>query len=169
VAAAPEAEAVSTPSTNGGDTGQSTETGGPADTKGNANDPMGNLKIQSSNVLGDLKDNGSWRFLYGTGVSKTEPLVIQAGRSYAENFNPSKGGVLDLTQVLAGAPLAHDLTNIDQFIKVAGYSENASGSGGTTTLEVTGPNGSAVINVEGSGKVDVKDLLDNHSLLLPPH
>ena len=34
---------------------------------------------------------------------------------------------------------------------------------------VTGPHGVAVVNLQGSGKLELQDLLKHHSLLLPPH
>ena len=37
------------------------------------------------------------------------------------------------------------------------------------TLEVTGPHGSALVKLEGAGKLDLQDLLKHHSLILPPH
>ena len=95
--------------------------------------------------------------------------MVQAGGSYAQQFSLAGGDKLDLTHVLAGAPLAHDLTNIGQFVKVLGHGTNDPGRGIGTTLEVTGPSGSARIDLQGSGKVDLKDLLHHDSLLLPPH
>jgi hypothetical protein len=97
--------------------------------------------------------------------------VVQAGGSYAKQFNIAGGDKLDLTPVLAGAPIAHDLTNISQFIKVVGHGANDPGYGhGTKTmLEIAGPSGSARIDLQGSGKLDLKDLLHHDSLLLPPY
>src|SRR5262249_49770200 len=88
-----------------------------------------------------------------------------------QNFDFKHGGQLDLTQVLAGAPLAADLTNIGDFVKVLGHGKNDPGFGhGTkTTLEISGPNGGAVVNLEGTGKLELRDLLKHTSLILPPH
>ena len=36
-------------------------------------------------------------------------------------------------------------------------------------VEITGPGGSAVVNLESSGKLGLKDLLSHDSLILPPH
>jgi hypothetical protein len=87
-----------------------------------------------------------------------------------ERFNIARGDKLDLTHVLAGAPIAAgDLTNLTQFVKVVGHGPNDPGFGlGTkTTLEITGPSGSARIDLQGSGRLDLKDLLHHDSLLLP--
>lgn len=133
-------------------------------------------------MLGQLDQASSWKFLQSTGSAGTGPgatgafgssantLVVQAGRSHAQQFSLG-GDKLDLTQVLAGAPLAHDLTNISQFVKIVGHGANDPGYGiGTkTTLEVTGPSGSARIDLQSSGKLELKDLLHHDSLLLPPH
>jgi hypothetical protein len=56
-------------------------------------------------------------------------------------------------------------------VKVIGYGRNDPGFGpGTkTTLEVTGLHGTAVVNLEGAGKLDLQDLLKHNALMLPPH
>jgi hypothetical protein len=121
-------------------------------------------------------------FLHGDGendnnhatssIAGSQDPVVQTGIDTAQNFDFKHGGTLDLTQVLAGAPLSHDLTNIGNFIKVLSHSKNDPGFGGgtKTTLEITGVGGnSAVVNLESSGKLDLKDLLKNNSLILPPH
>jgi hypothetical protein len=119
--------------------------------------------------------NNSLTFQQGSGSStagsQDQVLQVQAGHTYSESFNLAGGAQLDLTQILAGAPLANDLTNIGQYVKVLGYGTDDAGfaSGTKTVLEVTGPNGSAIVNLEGSGKLQVKDLLSHNSLLLPPH
>jgi hypothetical protein len=98
-------------------------------------------------------------------------VLIRAGTDFVGNFSLVQGDRLDLTHILAGAPLAHDLTNIANFVKVTGYGHNDPGFGpGTkTSLEVSGPRGSAIVNLEGSGKLELSDLLKHHSLILPPH
>ena len=120
------------------------------------------------------------RFLYVAGPATGQPghtpgaqgtdLLIRAGTDFVQNFSLSQGDKLDLTQILAGAPLAHDLAK-SRFVKVLGYGKNDPGFGpGTkTSLEISGPHGSAMVNLEGAGKLDLKDLLKHHSLLLPPH
>ena len=96
--------------------------------------------------------------------------AVQPG-TVSENFSVLQGDKLDLTKILAGAHLAHDLSNLSQFVKVLGYSSNDPGFGpGTkTTLEIVGPNGTGIVNLENSGKLNLKDLLSHNSLILPPH
>ena len=165
-----------------GTTGTAGSTGAVGPTGSAGNDPLGQ-GIRQSNLLGQLDQASSWKFLYSTGATGTGPgatgalgssantLVVQAGSSHAKQFSLGGGDKLDLTHVLAGAPLAHDLTNISQFVKIVGHGANDPGYGiGTkTTLEVTGPGGSARIDLQSSGKLDLKDLLHHDSLLLPPH
>ena len=136
-------------------------------------------EINPGNLFGP-QEQGS-RFLYVAGPATGQPghtpgaqgtdLLIRAGTDFVQNFSLSQGDKLDLTQILAGAPLAHDLANLSSFVKVLGYGQNDPGFGpGTkTSLEVTGPHDSAVVNLEGVGKLDLADLLKHHSLLLPPH
>jgi hypothetical protein len=119
------------------------------------------------------------RFLYSipggvTGSGSRDPeydVRVRAGTDYVRNFDLARGDKLDLRHILAGAPLAHDLANLGHFVKVLGHGSNDPGFGpGTkTALEVTGPHGTAVVNLEGVGKLDLADLLKHHSLLLPPH
>jgi hypothetical protein len=108
----------------------------------------------------------------GTGAGgQGTNVLIQAGTDFVRNFNLTHGDRLDLTKILAGAPLAHDLANLGNFVKVLGYGRNdpGFGSGTKTTLEVTGPHGTAIVNLEGVGKLDLSDLLKHQSLMLPPH
>ena len=106
-------------------------------------------------------DNGS------SGVTS----VVQPGDTLQQAFDMGQGDQLDLTQVLAGAALQADLTNIADFVKVIGYGPNDAGFGaGTKTmLEIVGPNGNASVTLEGAGNLTVNDLLRNNSLVLPPH
>ena len=69
------------------------------------------------------------------------------------------------------APLADDLTNIAGLVKALGSGPNdpGFGAGAKTALEVTGLHGSAIVNLEGSGKLDLKDLLTHQTLILPTH
>jgi hypothetical protein len=145
-------------------------------------DPL-TTAISPSSVLGS-QDQASPRFLHGAGTTAAgsgeagtgasghgRDLLIRAGTGFVPNFSVAHGDTLDLTKLLAGAPLAHDLTNIDRFVQVLGSGPNDPGFGhGTKTmLEVTGPGGTAIVNLEGAGKLDLKDLLKHNSLLLPPH
>jgi hypothetical protein len=121
------------------------------------------------------------RFRYIAGPAAGQPgdvagedgtdLLIRAGTHFVRNFSLTQGDKLDLTSILAGAPMAHDLANLGQFVKVLGYGQNdpGFGAGTKTTLEVTGPQGSAVVNFEGVGKTDLQHLLKHQSLMLPPH
>jgi hypothetical protein len=137
--------------------------------------------INQGNLLGGFDEGSTWKFLHAAGTMTSlgatkalgasgNTIVLQAGGSYAEQFNIAAGDKLDLTHVLAGAPIAHDLTNISQFVKIVGHGANDPGYGhGTkTTLEIAGPGGSARIDLQGSGKLDLKDLVHHDSLLLPP-
>jgi hypothetical protein len=147
-----------------------------------AHDPLA-PQIHQASVLGELARGSSWKFLQGAGGTEAtagasgpgavsaHTLVVQGGNSYSQQFNVAAGDKLDLTQVLAGAPLAHDLTNLNQFIKVVSHGtvDQATGGGTKTALEVTGPAGKATVNLVGSGQLDLKDLLQHSSLILPPH
>jgi hypothetical protein len=139
-------------------------------------------QIDLGNLLGSFDQGSIWKFLQSEGTATGESasgalggsgttIVVQTGGPFTERFNLASGDKLDLTQVLAGAPISQDLTNLGQFVKVVGYGVNDPGYGqGTKTmLEITGPGGSARIDLQGSGRLDLKDLLHHDSLLLPPN
>ena len=143
-----------------------------------ATDPL-TASINPSNVLGQGQ-NSAPIFLYGSGSTASgsaasgsigKDLLIRAGVDYVSQFNLAGGDKLDLTQILAGASLAHDLANLGNFVQVLGSAANdlGFGAGTKTSLEITGPHGTAVVNLEGSGKLALTDLLSHHSLVLPPH
>jgi hypothetical protein len=94
---------------------------------------------------------------------------VQPGNSTTEHFNIGLGDKIDLTQVLAGAPISSDLTNLEQIAKVvgSGSTEPSNNHVSNTTLDIAGPGGSARIELQGSGRVDLKDLLHHDSSILP--
>jgi hypothetical protein len=123
----------------------------------------GAVSITSANVL---DDSPTWQFLHDS----NRTTVVRPNTDIAHAFNPANGDRLDLTQILANASLRSDLTNIGDFVTVLGYGANDAGYGdGTKTLlSVSGPDGSAMVVLEGSGRLTVDDLLKNDSLILPP-
>jgi hypothetical protein len=139
------------------------------------------VAIGPQHLIGPEGDKGPGpRFLYsipaaarhtGTGGGIDYDVRVRAGTDFVKNFDLARGDKLDLRHILAGAPLAHDLANLGQFVRVLGYGSNDLGFGpGTkTTLEVLGSQGTAVVHLQGVGKLDLADLLKHHSLLLPPH
>jgi autotransporter passenger strand-loop-strand repeat protein len=126
-------------------------------------DPPLSAPIDSAVVLDSAFD----KVLAGGAAS----LEVQAGSDISQAFSLLNGDKLDLTSVLAGAPLAPDLANIGNFVSVLGYGDNDAGYGaGTqTVLQINGPNGGAIVHLEGSGKLGLQDLLSHNSLILPPH
>ncbi len=129
--------------------------------------------INKNAVLGSLNHTFSTLSLQvnTTTGATDDPLAVQPGTNVSENFSVLQGDKLDLTKILAGAPLTADLSNLSQFVKVLGHSSNDPGFGpGTkTTLEIAGPHGTGIVNLENSGKLGLKDLLSHNSLILSPH
>jgi hypothetical protein len=72
------------------------------------------------------------------------------------------GDQLDLRQILAGASLAHDLSNLSSFVSV-------SYSGSNTTLGVSGPGGSDTVLLSGIGAPSLQGMINNNMFVLPPH
>jgi hypothetical protein len=160
-----------------GATGAGGHTGATGTSGGDHGHDKLTAEINPGTLFGS-QDHGP-RFLYIGGPGAGQPghvpgahgteLLIRAGTDFVQNFSLSQDK-LDLTKILAGVP-AHELANPANFVKVLGSSPNDQGFGhGTkTTLEISGPHGSATVNLEGAGKLDVQDLLKHHSLILPPH
>jgi hypothetical protein len=158
--------------------GHTGASGAPGHTGASGHDPL-TVTIRPQDLTNPADKGPGAHFLYslpaatgtGTGAITDYDVQVRAGTDFVKNFDLARGDKLDLQQILAGAPLAHDLANLGHFVKVLGYGRNDPGFGpGTkTSLEVTGPHGSAVVNLEGVGKLDLADLLKHHSLLLPPH
>jgi hypothetical protein len=137
------------------------------------------VPIRPEHLTGSENSAAGPRFLYSipaaphaeSGGSIDYNVRVRAGTDFVKNFDLARGGKLDLRHILAGAPLAHDLANLGRFVKVLGYGSNdpGFGAGTRTTLEVSGPQGADIVNLEGVGKLDLADLLRHHALLLPPH
>ncbi|MBV8337059.1 MAG: type I secretion C-terminal target domain-containing protein, partial [Alphaproteobacteria bacterium] len=159
-------------------TGSHTSTTGATGTSGGDH---GHDKLTAEINPGTLfgPQDHSPRFLYAAGSAagqaghtpgaQSTDLLIKAGTDAVKNFSLSQDK-LDLTNILAGVP-AHELANLANFVKVVGHGPNDQGFGhGTnTTLEISGPYGSATVNLQGAGKLDLQDLLKHHSLILPSH
>lgn len=96
-------------------------------------------------------------FLIGSGATAT-----------IGGFDPAAGERLNLTGLLAGAPLANDLANLGAFISVVGQGPDPNG-GTDTTLSLTGPGGGASLVLVGGKAIAAADLLNDNALVLPPH
>jgi hypothetical protein len=156
-----------------------------------AADPL-TAPITQHTTLGHLNTAFSAGFLpsatgSSTGKQGTAPLASSGQTSDAlaahtgalggvlagtlANLKPSlaAGDRLDLSHALAGAPLAHDLTNVGGVVTglSRGLHPQGSSQAGKSTVENTGAAGQPVPQTHGSGKLDVVDLL-KHNPLIPP-
>jgi hypothetical protein len=144
-------------------------------------DPL-TTPIHHGNLFGRFDNLFSFNFLQGSGqgtqnsdlasVSTGGTVdLVQAGTNTSTLFNLAQGDKLDLSQILAGAPVNQDLSNISQYVKVIGHGPNDPGFGqGTqTVLQITGPNGQAIVHLEGSGRLNVHDLVKNDAIIPPTH
>ena len=93
---------------------------------------------------------------------------LAAYPSRGGGFDPAAGERLNLTGLLAGAPLANDLANLGAFISVVGQGPDPNG-GTDTTLSLTGPGGGASLVLVGGKAIAAADLLNDNALVLPPH
>ncbi len=97
----------------------------------------------------------------------SETFVIGSGANgWINDFSMTGGDKLDLAGLLAGAPLAHDLSNLGSFLSVTGQTPGFI-SGSNTTLAVSGPGGAASLVLENSDSISVLGLLSGNALVLP--
>jgi hypothetical protein len=97
-------------------------------------------------------------------------LAPTGGALFVENFG--NGDVLDLSKILAGVPLAADLSNIGNFVRVVGTGPDdtvfgVSDGGSKTVLQVVGASGTAYVNLENVGSLGVAGLLADNALVFP--
>lgn len=100
-----------------------------------------------------------------TAIFLVQDKYVQQQEEHGASWTLAANGAHAVTLV------SPDLTNIADFVKVIGYGASNPGSATATTsmLEIIGPNGSAAIALEGSGRLTVADLVKSNSLVLPPH
>jgi hypothetical protein len=118
--------------------------------------------------MGAGQTSGSHTPASGDPVSGSQ-WPIQGGTHSSVPFSLARGDQLDLSQILHGAPVAQDLTNIRQFVKVLGHGPNdpSFGHGTQTVIQISGPSDQAIVHLQGSGKLDLQDLV-KHDGLIPP-
>jgi hypothetical protein len=100
----------------------------------------------------------------------TQPNQVSlGGTTFGSNDGSSGGNHQTLTQGIGGVNLTVDLTSVDPLINGLTPSGKGSGTGaGSQTTSPSASIGSALGNLDGNGKPDLKDLLaDHHSL--PKH
>ncbi len=95
-------------------------------------------------------------------------LIGAGGSAFIQGFSASAGDRLDLTALLAGAPLAADLSNIGEFVKVVSSAADAS-FGIDTKLTIAGLSGTASLILNGASPVTVLSLLQNKAVIFPAH
>jgi len=84
------------------------------------------------------------------------------------DFSLTSGMKLDFSKLLAGAPLAGDLSNLGAFVSTSGHVADLAG-GTDTILSVHGPGGAATLRLVSGAPIAVADLLNDHALILPGH
>lgn len=108
-------------------------------------------------------------FESGFSVKPNETFMIAAGADTTIwDFSPAASDRLNLTSLLAGAPLAPDLTNLGAYVSITGQSSDPIGDW-NSTLAVNGPGGAASLVLHGTAAISVLDLLSNDALILPKH
>jgi len=102
-------------------------------------------------------------------AQSSETFLIGANaNALIENFSLSGGDKLDLTALLGGASLTHNLSNLGSFLSVQSHTTDPNG-GTDTILAINGPGGSASLALGSTSPIAVSDLVNNNALILPPH
>jgi len=127
-----------------------------------------NFMYQSGFIYGGKDSSGDHTPASGDALTGLRWL-IEAGTHSSVPFSLARGDQLDLSQILHDTPAAQDLTNIGQFVKVLGHGPNdpAFGQGTKTVVQISGPSDQAIVHLQGSGKLDLQDLV-KHAGLIPP-
>lgn len=110
--------------------------------------------------------NSTLRIAGGIGFvsGDTDSFAIAAmpGAQALAGFNMTRGDRIDLTQILAGVPLAPDLSNLGIYMAVAG-------NGANTILTIAAPNGADILMLAGVGAMSLRNLIDGNAFDLPAH
>ena len=123
-----------------------------------------------------LGGNGN-TVVMGAGVDRIyggaggDSFVVNAlgGTDTISNFTLTNADTLNLTQILSGAALAHDLSNLSSFISLSSVIDTKVASGYDTSLTITGTSGTAHVTLLNTGAITLANLVGDNSLVLPPH
>jgi Ca2+-binding RTX toxin-like protein len=107
--------------------------------------------------------------IYGGTGNDTFSVNSAGGTDTISNFTLTNGDVLDVSKILAGASLAHDLSNLSSFITTSSIIDSAVSSGYDTKLVITGSTGTANVTLMNTGSIGLNDLVSHNSLGLPVH
>ena len=96
-------------------------------------------------------------------------LLAHAGKMTATKPNLASADHLDLGSALTGVPLSHDLTNIGKVLSTVTHGQIAQGigHGAKTALDATGSAVQPVPHAQGTGKIDVTQLVKPDTLIPP--
>lgn len=98
-----------------------------------------------------------------------ETLLIAPGANASiTNFSLTAGDQLDLTALLSGAPLAHDLSNLSAYLTATPQSPGQNGAS-VSLLAVSRPGGTASLALSSTSPISVANLVTANALVLPPH
>jgi hypothetical protein len=92
--------------------------------------------------------------------------ALSSGFSGSDNLTSGTNQSVtpDLSQTIAGASTSSDLTNVGQFVQLAGQTSGTSNTSGSTTFEIAGSSGHTAGTADDSGKLGLQNMLDKHLL-----
>ena len=107
--------------------------------------------------------------VYGGAGGDSFVVNAAGGTDTIGNFTLTNGDALNLTQILAGVSLAHDLSNLGSFVALTSVADASVSSGFDTSLTITGASSTAHVTLLNTGSVTLTSLVASNSLVLPPH
>jgi hypothetical protein len=121
-----------------------------------------NLAVSLSTLsrLNAIGSAGTIGFISGAQDSLT--IAANTTSQSVSGFNMAHGDQIDLSIILTGVPLAHDLSNLSSYVSV-------SNSGANTTLQIAGAGGADTVQLTGVGSLSLQNLLNGNAFVLPAH
>jgi hypothetical protein len=127
------------------------------------------ITVQGTGEVVTLGASGLMNLYVGTttvgfisGSLDTLGIVTNSVSQSVSGFNMSHGDQLNLSQILSGDTLTHNLSNLGSFIAVTN-------SGSNTTLQISGSGASDTIQLTGVGALTLQNLITGNAFVLPPH
>lgn len=99
-------------------------------------------------------------------AASNETMIVNAagGTIAVHGFTTTNGDVLDLSQILAGLPVAADLSNLGSYVTASSTTDSHNAAWTDTVLNITGTGGSATVTLINTGTLGLSDLIASHSI-----
>jgi hypothetical protein len=114
------------------------------------------VTLNGTNNWVSMGDGGS---AFISGPDETIAIDAAGGRQTISGFSLDQSDRLDLTQILAGVSLTHDLSNLGDFVSVSRVAAD-------TILTITGMSESDTVTLHGLGSLSLVQLMAHNMLVM---